>query len=77
MASIKTIVISNLEMSEFVELSVRESGETTLVDASYILATLRLGAMFLATGDRAACNRAIRLGIKCINHRTGEEHAPP
>ena len=59
------------------EWGVREPGENTLVDVAHILAALRLGARFFVTSDRAACNRAIRLGIKCINHRTGEEYAPP
>ncbi|MEB3778774.1 MAG: hypothetical protein GSR85_00870 [Desulfurococcales archaeon] len=44
---------------------------------AHILAAKRLGARFFVTSDTASCNRAIKLGIKCINHRTGEEYAPP
>ncbi len=50
----------------------------TILDYAHILAAVSTPCVkTFVTGDRASCNRALRLGLYCINHRTGEEHAPP
>jgi len=71
-------VLRLLRMARMVlaEWGVDRPSENTVVDVAHILAAKRLGARFFVTSDRTSCNRAIRLGLTCINHRTGEEHAP-
>ncbi|BES82752.1 hypothetical protein [Pyrodictium abyssi] len=50
--------------------------DNTVVDVAHILAAKELGARYFVTSDSQACKKAIRLGLYCINHRTGEEYAP-
>ncbi|MCE4603304.1 MAG: hypothetical protein F7B18_08995 [Desulfurococcales archaeon] len=59
------------------EWGVKEPSDNTVYDVAHILAAKILGASYFVTADDAACRRAIRLGVSCINHRTGEEYAPP
>ena len=54
------------------------AGWNTRLDYAHILVALNTpGVQALVTSDNDTCRRAIRLGLYCINHRTGEEHAPP
>ena len=50
--------------------------DNTVVDIAHIIAAKELGARYFVTSDSQACKKAIRLGLYCINHRTGEEYAP-
>jgi len=56
---------------------VKEPSDNTVYDIAHILAAMMIGASYVVSADEATCRRAIRLGIPCINHRTGEEYAPP
>ena len=57
-------------------MGLREPSDNTIFDTAHIL-TARLYSLTFVTADDAACNRAIRLGVECINYRTGEHRAPP
>lgn len=48
----------------------------TLLDWVHIYAAKALGATHFVTADRAACRRAIRAGLCCINYREGWEWCP-
>jgi len=48
----------------------------TVFDYAHILAAKRIGAKTFVTSDKASCRRAIRLGLCCLNHRSGETLCP-
>lgn len=56
---------------------VERPSDSSVADVAHMLAARMLGASYFVTGDRRACRRAIRLGLSCINHRSGEYYAPP
>ncbi len=57
------------------EWGITRPSENTIYDVAHILAAKLLGASYFVTADDSACRKAIRLGIPCVNHRTGEEYA--
>lgn len=68
-----------LQVMEIVkETLAPHAGRNTRLDYAHILVALNTpGIRTFVTSDRDSCNRALRLGLYCINHRTGEEYAPP
>ena len=59
------------------EWGVTKPSDNTILDVAHILAAKAVGATYMVSADASTCKRAIRLGLYCINHRTGAEHAPP
>ena len=54
------------------------AGWNTRLDYAHILVALSTpGIRTFVTSDRDTCRRALRHGLYCLNHRTGEEYAPP
>ncbi len=51
-------------------------GPNTLLDWIHVYAARALGAKYFVTADRAACRRAIRAGLCCVNYREGREECP-
>ena len=47
------------------------SSANTIADYLHIYTALYTGARYFVTADDAACNRALRAGLCCVNHRTG------
>ncbi len=59
------------------EVAPRGSSWNTILDYAHILAALSTPRIdTFVTSDAQSCNRALRMGLYCINHRTGEERAP-
>ncbi len=53
------------------------AGWNTRLDYAHILVALNTpGVQMFVTSDQDTCRRALRLGLYCMNHRTGEERAP-
>ncbi len=50
---------------------VRASSPNTIADYLHVYTALYTGARYFVTADDAACNRALRAGLCCVNHRTG------
>ncbi|BEP17258.1 hypothetical protein PYJP_06100 [Pyrofollis japonicus] len=48
----------------------------SFLDYLHVYAARLMGVEYFVTSDRAACNRAIRAGLCCINYRSGEERCP-
>ena len=63
-------------LSEARELAGPGASSNTIFDYAHILAAIQLGIDYFVTSDKAACNKAISLGLCCINHRTGETRCP-
>jgi len=51
-------------------------GPNTLLDLVHIYAAKAIGARYFVTADRAACRRAIKAGLCCMEYREGRERCP-
>ncbi len=68
---------SNVKKAAF--RAILESGAispNTVLDYLHVYTAVYTGAEYFVTADAAACNRALRAGLCCINHRRGTELCP-
>ena len=67
-----------LRAARLAERLAPRAGWNTKLDYAHIIIALSTpGVDTFVTSDAGACRRALRLGLYCLNHRTGEERAPP
>ena len=52
------------------------SSPNTFIDYLHVYTALYTGARYFVTADDATCNRALRAGLCCVNHRTGVLQCP-
>ncbi|AEM38400.1 hypothetical protein Pyrfu_0529 [Pyrolobus fumarii 1A] len=60
-------------LSEARDLAGPHASINTIFDYAHILAAKMIGAEYMVTSDKGACNKAIELGLCCINHGSGGE----
>jgi len=82
-ARLYRIVVVRVNVRRAFELALENlarpgSSYNTVLDYAHILVALNTpGVNTFVTGDEDSCRRALSLGLYCLNHRTGDEYAPP